>query len=495
MRAALWQTGEKKLSATEAPALQARKVFAGWELRYQLAVVVGDLLTIVCAVVAVGVFKTTEAAGSGRLALMLGLATGATALLALPLSRAWDPRVLGQGPEEFRRVGRAALTGMVALALVALATDIQGLRGWVFAALPAFAGIAIPVRYLLRRVLHRRRRIGSCLLPVLAAGSPEAVRDLIERTRKDSHLGWRVEAVCTPHGAGYGRRVPGEIAGVPVVGDLDDLVDRVRLGGYRMVAVAGSTDWTPARLQRLAWELEGSTAELVVAPSLVEIAGPRLHVAPVFGLTMLWVSAPTFSGAGWLVKAVVDRLSALLLAVLLSPAFLVIALAIKTTSRGPVLYRQSRVGRDGRMFTMLKFRSMVPDAHHRKAELAGANQAAGPLFKMRRDPRVTRVGAVLRRYSMDELPQIFNVLAGSMSLVGPRPPLPEEVARYGPDARRRLLVKPGLTGLWQVSGRSDLSWEESVRLDLRYVESWSLFMDLVILWKTASAVVGGRGAY
>ncbi|WP_312987157.1 sugar transferase [Crossiella cryophila] len=456
---------------------------------------VGDLLTIVCAVVAVGVFKTTEAAGTSRLALMLGLATGATALLALPLSRAWDPRVLGQGPEEFRRVGRAALTGMVALALVALATDIQGLRGWVFAALPAFAGIAIPVRYLLRRVLHRRRRLGSCLLPVLAAGSPEAVRDLIERTRKDSHLGWRVEAVCTPHGAGYGRRVPGEIAGVPVVGDLDDLVDRVRLGGYRMVAVAGSTDWTPARLQRLAWELEGSTAELVVAPSLVEIAGPRLHVAPVFGLTMLWVSAPTFSGAGWLVKAVVDRLSALLLAVLLSPAFLVIALAIKTTSRGPVLYRQSRVGRDGRMFTMLKFRSMVPDAHHRKAELAGANQAAGPLFKMRSDPRVTRVGAVLRRYSMDELPQIFNVLAGSMSLVGPRPPLPEEVARYGPDARRRLLVKPGLTGLWQVSGRSDLSWEESVRLDLRYVESWSLFMDLVILWKTASAVVGGRGAY
>nr|WP_245373689.1 sugar transferase [Crossiella equi] len=463
-------------------------------MRYQLAVVVGDLLAIA---IAVGGVILIVSSGPMRLDLVVGLSTvtASTAVLALPLAKAWDPRVLGQGPEEFRRIGRAALTAMVVLALAALAVKVEGLRAWVFVALPAFAGVAIPIRYGLRRVLHRQRRQGSCLLPVLAAGSPEAVRDLIERTRRDSHLGWRVEAVCTPHGAGYGVRVPGEVAGVPVVGDLSDIVDRVRLGGYRMVAVAGSTDWTPARLQQLAWQLESSTAELVVAPSLVEIAGPRLHVAPVFGLTMLWVSAPTFSGVGWLVKAVVDRLSALMLAVLLAPAFLAIATAIKLTSRGPVLYRQSRVGRDGREFTMLKFRSMVPDAHRLKADLASDNQAAGPLFKMRRDPRVTRVGAVLRRYSLDELPQLFNVLAGSMSLVGPRPPLPEEVARYGPDARRRLLVKPGLTGLWQVSGRSDLSWEESVRLDLRYVESWSLFMDLEILWKTASAVVSGRGAY
>jgi exopolysaccharide biosynthesis polyprenyl glycosylphosphotransferase len=196
-----------------------------------------------------------------------------------------------------------------------------------------------------------------------------------------------------------------------------------------------------------------------------------------------------------MVKEVVDRALAACLILLFSPLLLTIALLVKCGDGGPVFYRQRRVGRDGTTFTMIKFRSMVVNADAVRAGLLDANDGSGPLFKLRRDPRVTRVGAVLRRYSLDELPQLFNVFAGRMSLVGPRPPLPEETVTYERAAQRRLLVKPGITGLWQVSGRSDLSWEESVRLDLRYVEDWSLALDVAILWKTARAVLGGRGAY
>ncbi len=318
------------------------------------------------------------------------------------------------------------------------------------------------------------------------------MRDLIARTRKHPHLGWRVDAVCTTDGPGIdGDRLDG----VPVVGRLADVADHVRRDGYRVVAVTPDAHWSPDRLQRLSWNLEGSDAEMVVAPVLMEVAGPRLHVDAVLGIPLLRVSMPAFTGGRRAVKGVVDRLGALILLLVLAPLMLLVALLVATDSRGGVFYRQRRVGKDGREFTILKFRTMIPDADRVRAALAYLNEGAGPLFKMRRDPRVTRIGAVLRRYSLDELPQLFNVLTGSMSLVGPRPPLPEECAAYGPDIRRRLKVKPGLTGLWQISGRSDLSWEEAVRLDLRYVEDWSLALDTVILWKTLRAVVQGQGAY
>lgn len=248
-------------------------------------------------------------------------------------------------------------------------------------------------------------------------------------------------------------------------------------------------------MQRLAWELEDTPAEMVVAPVLMEVAGPRLHVSSVLGMPLLRVSAPVFNGARRIIKSLADWVSAFLLLVLLAPALLVIAAAVKVTDGGPVIYRQRRIGRNGTTFTMLKFRSMVVDADAQLSRLRAANEADGPLFKLRRDPRVTRIGAVLRRYSLDELPQLLNVLTGRMSLVGPRPPLPEESDAYDSEVRRRLLVKPGLTGLWQVSGRSDLSWAESVRLDLRYVENWSLALDAVILWKTVRAVLKKQGAY
>jgi exopolysaccharide biosynthesis polyprenyl glycosylphosphotransferase len=283
--------------------------------------------------------------------------------------------------------------------------------------------------------------------------------------------------------------------GVSVVGGFDSVARAVRLNSADTVAVLASPDLGPEQLRRLAWELEPTGADLMVAPSLVEVAGPRLSIRPVSGLPLLQVEQPQFTGARRFVKATFDRTLATLALLVLSPLLLTVGAAVRLSSSGPALFRQERVGRNGRTFTMVKFRTMVVDAEAKRDELLAQSDRDGLMFKMRLDPRITRVGGLLRRYSLDELPQLINVVRGDMSLVGPRPPLPAEVAEYPQDVRRRLLVPPGLTGLWQVSGRADLSWEESVRLDLRYVDNWSLATDLLILWKTARAVLSGSGAY
>jgi exopolysaccharide biosynthesis polyprenyl glycosylphosphotransferase len=226
------------------------------------------------------------------------------------------------------------------------------------------------------------------------------------------------------------------------------------------------------------------------------VAWPRLHIQPVAGLPLVHVEESEFTGFRRVLKGAFDRLVTAVALLLLAPVAIGVALAVGFTSRGPVFFRQTRVGKNGQTFRMVKFRSMYVDAEERRAELERLNvNGDGVLFKIRNDPRITRVGRVIRKYSLDELPQLFNVLTGRMSLVGPRPPLPTEVARYGDDMRRRLLVKPGITGLWQISGRNDLSWEQTKQLDLRYVENWSLGSDLLILWKTPSAVAKGSGAY
>jgi exopolysaccharide biosynthesis polyprenyl glycosylphosphotransferase len=294
--------------------------------------------------------------------------------------------------------------------------------------------------------------------------------------------------------SGDGARLVG--LGVPLLGGLEDVADAVRVSGADTVAVAAGASVGPARLRRLSWQLEGTDTDLVVAPGLMEVAGPRLHIRPMTGLPLLHVEEPEFAGARLVAKAIVDRSLATIAFVLSVPLMAILWVAVRVSSPGPAIFKQVRTGRDGREFTLLKFRSMYVDAEKRRAELEQRNERSdGLLFKIRDDPRVTPVGRFLRRYSLDELPQLINVMHGKMSLVGPRPPLPEEVALYHDDVRRRLLVKPGLTGLWQISGRSDLDWDDSVRLDLRYVENWSFTLDLMILWKTMSAVVRGRGAY
>ncbi|MDG4861163.1 sugar transferase [Streptomyces sp. T-3] len=464
-----------------------------WEQRYRRTVIISDTVATALVVAAIGgFFGARDAANWHEKWRILAFGTELLVLAALAVNRSWTAPVLGQGAEEFRRLGRSLFTAAVVLSLGGIALTSRNIKLWIFVAIPAIALVTMTERYLLRLWLHKQRMEGRCLRPVLAAGSPATVRDLITRTRKSPHLGWRVEAVCTEDGLGLdGDRLDG----VPVVGRLTDVAGHVRRDGYRVVAVTPDQHWSPDRLQRLAWNLEGSDAEMVVAPVLMEVAGPRLHVDAVLGIPLLRVSMPAFTGGRRAVKEVVDRLGAAVLLMLFAPLMVLAGLLVLVDSRGGVFYRQRRVGKDGREFTILKFRTMVAGADRARGELTDLNEGAGLLFKLRRDPRVTRVGAALRRYSIDELPQLFNVLTGSMSLVGPRPPLPEESAAYGPDIRRRLLVKPGLTGLWQISGRSDLPWAEAVRLDLRYVEDWSLALDAVILWKTLRAVLQGQGAY
>jgi exopolysaccharide biosynthesis polyprenyl glycosylphosphotransferase len=323
---------------------------------------------------------------------------------------------------------------------------------------------------------------------VLVVGGREEVNALAAELDREPYAGLKVVGACMPPGDAVGSTVP-------VVGSLTSVPEAVGRLGVDTVAVTASRGLTSGVLKRLGWDLEGAGVDLVVAPALTDVAGPRVHVRPVSGLQLLYVEQPEFTGPTRVMKEAFDRVTAALILAVISPLLLVIALAVKLTSHGPVIFRQVRVGRDGGVFTVYKFRTMVVDAERRLGELWHRNEANEVLFKLRDDPRVTRVGRVLRRFSLDELPQLVNVLMGTMSMVGPRPALPTEAERYGRTTSRRLLVKPGITGLWQVSGRSDLSWEDSVRLDLYYVENWSFAGDIQILWKTLSAVVMRRGAY
>jgi exopolysaccharide biosynthesis polyprenyl glycosylphosphotransferase len=278
-------------------------------------------------------------------------------------------------------------------------------------------------------------------------------------------------------------------------GTLDTVPQIVEHLGADAVILASTRRDDPEYAKRLAWQLEGTAAELVLSSPLADVAGPRMSLIPVEGLPLIQVAIPTFEGSRYAIKRVMDIAIAAIALTAIALVTPIIALAIKLDSPGPVFFLQERVGRDGRIFRMVKFRSMGVDAEARKLDLHTRNEGAGPLFKLKADPRVTRVGAILRKYSLDELPQFWNVLVGDMSAVGPRPPLPTEVTAYDGTVYRRLYIKPGITGLWQVSGRSDLNWDESIRLDLRYVENWSVMNDLMIMWRTAAVMIKPEGAY
>ncbi|HEX4817062.1 MAG TPA: sugar transferase [Nonomuraea sp.] len=420
--------------------------------------------------------------------LLVSLALPVAWTCAVALHRAYEPRLIGVGSEEFRRIAQSGVALTAGTAIGSYLTKADLARGYVVLALPLVTFLTLIFRYALRRSLQRRRAAGHCLRRVVAVGHAAAVEELVDLFRRERHHGMEIVAACLPRGA-PGRHV----AGVPVAGDLSDVPIAVDQCAADTVAVLACPEMDGQALRRLAWRLERTCTELVVAPALMDVAGPRTTIRPVAGMPLLHVEHPELTGARQLVKNVFDRLVAAALLVLLSPLMGGLAIAVRATSPGPALFRQTRVGKDGRLFTILKFRTMRRGSERQKLTLVSDRD--GLLFKIRNDPRITPLGARMRRHSLDELPQLINVVRGHMSLVGPRPPLPEEVARYGDDVRRRLLVRPGLTGLWQVSGRSDLSWEESVRLDLRYVENWSLTLDLQILWKTWSAVARGQGAY
>ncbi|MER7275289.1 sugar transferase [Dactylosporangium sp. NPDC000244] len=407
---------------------------------------------------------------------------------SLAANRAYEKRYLFVGTDEYQRVLRAGLALTAATVFVAYTTETRIARVWFFVALPLVTFGCLLARFLLRQLLHRaRKRRGACMRRVVVVGHELAVEAMARQLRRERYHGLKVVGACLPG--------DGEVADVPILGRFDEVAGAVRRARADTVLVLSCPELDGHALRRLAWHLERDDIDLIVASTLIDVAGSRTTIRPVDGLPMLHVEHPTLNGARRLVKALVDRAGAVALLVLASPLLAVLAIAVRMDSTGPVLFRQTRVGKDGHEFVIFKFRTMHIDAEARLAELRHLNEVDGALFKLRNDPRVTRVGRLLRKFSLDELPQLLNVIGGSMSLVGPRPPLPEEVAVYPDDARRRLAVRPGMTGLWQVSGRSDLSWDEAVRLDLQYVENWSLSLDLVILLRTLSAVTRGAGAY
>ncbi|MFF0579262.1 sugar transferase [Streptosporangium saharense] len=465
----------------------ARPSLPGWVRRYRVRAAVADLGSASLAGALALFVRFGEVTPYVTPYVLLSLALPVVWVCAIRVNRAYEPRLIGLGAEEFQRIFQCGFTITAALAIGAYVTKTDVARGYVVLALPLATLLTILARYGLRRRLHRRRAQGACMRRVVAVGHRASVTDLVRRFRRERYHGMEVVGVCVPYDG------MGDVEGVPVLGGLSDVPIAVPQVAADTVAVLACPEMDGVALRRLAWRLERTETDLVVAPALMEVAGPRITIRPVAGLPLLHVEHPELTGPRQLAKNLFDRVGAGLLLVALLPLFAVLPVAVRASGPGPVFFRQRRVGRDGVEFTIYKFRTMTTDAERRRVELTGDGQSV--LFKIRNDPRITPVGAMLRRHSLDELPQLVNVLLGQMSLVGPRPPLPEEVAQYGDDVRRRLLVKPGMTGLWQVSGRSDLSWEESVRLDLRYVENWSLTLDLQILWKTWSAVARGAGAY
>ena len=430
--------------------------------------------------------------GSGVTARYLLVAALLPALwmIAIRVVGGYEMRFLGTGSDEFRRVLNAGVTLTSALILISYSVNGELSRAYLAVSMSVVITLDMLARFGLRKRLHRVRGHGQCMSTVVAVGHAPAVERLISELRREPHHGLEVVAACVP-----GDSSASEVAGVPVVGDLDGTARVVRNLGAGTVAVLSCPEMDGIKLRTLAWELEKTGTDLYVAPALLDVAGPRTTVRPTAGLTLLHVDHPQLSGPRQVVKDLFDRGAAALVIAIFSPVMVGVALAVRLSDPGPALFTQTRIGKDGRAFKIYKFRTMVVDAEVRLAELQAKNDHDGVLFKMRQDPRITALGGRLRKWSLDELPQLFNVLLGEMSLVGPRPALPEETAQYADHVRRRLVVKPGLTGLWQVSGRSDLTWEESVRLDLRYVENWSLALDLQILWKTLAVIFRGSGAY
>ncbi|WP_229068030.1 sugar transferase [Actinoplanes sp. DH11] len=462
-----------------------------WERRYVRSLVLSDLTAGVAAGAATFMVRFGDAVTQYNRAYMICSALlPALLLLVLAVSRAYERRYLFVGSDEYQRVIRGGVGLIAGAAVFSYALSLDLARSYVLAGLPGAIVAAVLFRFLLRKRLHLARARGENLRRVIVVGHELSVIGITRQLRRERYHGLEVVGACLPPEAdGIG------IDDLTVYGSFDDVARAVEQADADTVVVLSCPELDGTAVRRLAWRLERDEVDLVVASALVDVAGARTTIRPFDGLPMLHVEHPRLHGGSRLVKDVFDRLGALALLIVLGPVLVSVALCVGLTSRGPVLFRQVRVGRDGREFRIYKFRSMYLDAEARLGELRHLNEHDGVLFKMRDDPRVTPVGRWLRRFSLDELPQLLNVLLGQMSLVGPRPPLPTEVAAYADDVRRRLAVKPGMTGLWQVSGRSDLSWEEAVRLDLRYVENWSLSLDLVILLRTVTAVVRSSGAY
>ena len=477
---------------------------AGWQSTYARWLALTDLIAIVAAVGIAQWIRFGSAPSGGALPLLRNITylevSAAIALgwmAALTINGARSTRVIGSGVEEYRRVWWATISVFGTVAIISMLFKLELARGYLMVALPLGVLGLLVSRWVARRVVVQlRRQHGRCITRLLVVGSPQAVRDLTLGFSREPWSGYDVVGACIP--GQYSRDgigIPG-FGTVPVLGNEESVARAVVASGSHAVAVAATEQFHGTGLRELSWELENLDVDLLVAPGVVDVAGPRLHMRPVAGLPLIHVEKPQYHGAKRFQKRAFDFAFSGLALLFGLPFLLLIALAVKLTSRGPVFYRQERIGLDGAPFEMIKFRTMVVGADAMLEEVAHLNESdSGVLFKIRKDPRVTWLGRFLRKYSLDELPQFINAFTGQMSVVGPRPPLENEVASYDDQTMRRLLVKPGITGLWQVSGRSDLSWEDSVRLDMFYVENWSIMADIVIALKTARVVFNHSGSY
>ncbi|MEV7662432.1 sugar transferase [Paenarthrobacter sp. NPDC089316] len=471
----------------------------GWTHFLTNCLRVSDTILVSAAVSAgyalnTGVPPFIDAGPGSTRQLTLLLILGMMWLAALEVYRTRDPKVLGVGPEEYKRVLSASIRVFGFLAIVAVVFRVESVSTYVLFSLPVGIVALTGSRWGFRKWLTREKSRGRCLTRAIVVGEPQDVRYVIKQINRKSGAPYDILGACLP-GARRGAVLVVDQVRVPVLSSIYGIPHTVRQTGANAVIVAGPVPGGNQFIQELGWRLEEDAAELVLAATLTNVAGPRIHWRPVEGLPLMHVDIPHYSGGKHTLKRLMDIAVSFLALIVLSPVLLLLALIVSADSPGPVLFRQERIGKQGSTFQMLKFRSMVVDAENRLEELGNQDEGAGVLFKIRGDPRVTTCGRWMRKYSLDELPQFWNVLVGNMSLVGPRPPLAREVHGYERHTHRRLLIKPGITGLWQINGRSDLPWDEAVRLDLYYVENWSIAGDVMIMWRTFRAMIRPSGAY
>ena len=414
---------------------------------------------------------------------------------------AWSQAILGSGPTEYQKVTRATLWTFLIVALVSYLTKAEIARGYLLLTLPLGILLLIIARRVWREVLIRGRAHGQYSRRAVVVGSERSSDELCDKIAAHPEAGLRVVgAFLSQHSIpkSHAQQLSLASSGVPIWGGIDDVLEVIRGQHIDSVIVGSADDLSPLDVRKLGWELLPSRENLYLAANIFDIAGPRLSLRPVSGLSLIEVNEPQLKGINRVIKRTIDLVLGILALVISIPLFCVAAIAIKRFDGGPVFFVQERVGRHGHPFRMIKFRTMINSAESQLPEVIDTDHdIAGNtvLFKLKDDPRVTKPGVWLRRYSIDELPQLLNVIAGKMSLVGPRPPLKTEVEQYDSHVLSRFIVKPGITGLWQISGRSDLTWEESVRADLTYVQNWSIASDLLILLRTIRVVLTGHGAY
>ncbi len=474
---------------------------------YRRLILLSDVLIIAVAitisfyVMRIDIDNTYVAAnGEGILKLTLSpinraLLIGAVWILQLKFFESRSADIIGEGGEEYKRILKASFSVFAFLGLASLLFKLDFSRLFIVCAMALGTALLVISRLAWRALVRREHKMGRYLTAVAIAGSAKSITEMVNRLRSSqgASLGPRLLIATNPDEISELEQL-----GLPVVPYVDDLAEILLAHNARTIILLDSNFFNSARLRDISWKLENLEIKILVTPNLTRTAVPRVNARISAGVLFLSIATASFEGTRYLLKQGFDFVAAIVFIILTSPIMLIAALLIKLTSRGPVFFSQKRNGKNGQEFRMIKFRSMVvgAEALHEKLQVEKRESLINSnMYKDPEDPRITKVGRFIRRYSIDELPQLFNVLRGEMSLVGPRPPLPSEVAKYTDQDHRRLLVKPGLTGAWQVSGRSLLSWDETVQIDLEYVENWSLAGDLIIILKTVKAIVTARGSY